>query len=109
MAKLKTSPRTARLITINGEDGTSYDIVPGGDGSVFVEVPAAVANSKFVKNLIDAGILIKGDSDESDLIDDHRAKLIQEATELGIKIDKRWKDDKLQQAIDEAKAPDNEE
>lgn len=110
MAQVKAGSRTARSITIN-HGGAKYEIIPGGDNSEFVEVPDEAVKQKFVQHLIDSGELIvkgysepvKGENDEED------EKLInarKEAQSLGIKIDKRWKLDRLQTEIDEAKAPE---
>ncbi|CAA9993652.1 unnamed protein product [Nesidiocoris tenuis] len=105
-----TGPRTARAITINEGDKT-YNIVPGGDASEFVDVPDSVVRGKFVQNLINSGDLIvkgykepvKGEDDEED---EKLATLRQEAQSLGLKVDARWKAERLQKEIDEAKAPE---
>lgn len=108
MAKLKTAPHTARLITLNHADGRTFEIIPNGDGSVFVDVPNDLVKTKFVKNLIDAGILIKGDGDDSE-VDEEMTRLLEEAARYDIKVDKRWKAERIQQEIDKAKAPTNPE
>lgn len=110
MAQVKAGPRTARAITINEGDKT-YNIVPGGEASEFVDVPDSVVRGKFVQNLINSGDLIvkgykepvKGEDDEED---EKLATLRQEAQSLGLKVDARWKAERLQKEIDEAKAPE---
>lgn len=93
MAKVKAAPQTARLITINNTDGKSYDVVPGGDGSVEVVIPNRLAHGAFVQVLIKQGDLILTEDGD---IEDLRAQ----AEELGIQVDKRWKASRLQQEID---------
>lgn len=110
MAQVKASPRTARAITINEGDKV-YNVVPGGEDSEFVEVPDSVVRGKFVQALINSGELIvkgykepvKGEDDEEE---EKLLKLRQEAQSLGLKVDARWKADRLQKEIDEAKAPE---
>lgn len=103
MAKVKAAPRTARLITLNDTDGKSYDILPGGDESVEVEIPNRLAHSPFAQALAKEGHIILSDvgedEDEAD-IDELRAQ----AEELGIEVDNRWKEARLQKEIDAAKA-----
>lgn len=110
MAQVKSGARTARSITINhGSD--KYEIIPNGDNSQFVEVPNEVVKISFVQNLINSGDLIvkgyeepvKGKDNEED---EKLATLRQEAQNLGIEIDKRWKAERLQKEIDQAKAPE---
>lgn len=98
MAKLKAGAQTARLITVNHE-GESYEIVPGGAGSVAVDVPNSIAKSPFVKALVEDGSLILSDVTEDEPEDDLDA-LREEAEKLGIKVDKRWKAERIQQEID---------
>lgn len=98
MAKLKAGVQTARLITVNHE-GESYEIVPGGAGSVAVDVPNSIAKSSFVKALVEDGSLILSDVTEDEPEDDLDA-LREEAEKLGIKVDKRWKAERIQQEID---------
>ena len=101
MALLKTGTQTARLITIN-HDGKSYNIIPGGKDSEFVEVPDSALDMSFVVSLIESGDLIgkKGSlSTNSVTIDDLR----NEAESLGITVDKRWKTARLQMEIDSVK------
>ncbi len=110
MAQVKAGPRTARPITINhGAD--QYEIIPNGDNSQFVEVPADVVKTKFVQSLVDSGDLIvkggqepvKGKDDEED---ERLNNLREEARNLGIKFDGRASAETLQKKIDEAKAPE---
>ncbi len=100
MAKVKSGPQTARLITLNDTDGTAYDIVPGGADSVDVEIPNRLAHLPFVQELAKEGQIILSDVEpEDDGLDDLRA----EAESLGVKVDKRWKEERIQQEIDKAK------
>lgn len=110
MAQVKAGSRTARSITINHGDKT-YNIVPGGDNSAFVEVPNEVVKGKFVQNLINSGdLIVKGYSEPvkgKDEDEDERLNsLRQEAQSMGLEFDKRMKADTLQKKIDEAKAPE---
>lgn len=98
MAKVKAAPQTARLITINDMDGTAYDILPGGDE---VEIPNRLAHSPFVQALAKEGHVVLSDVGEDEPED---GGLHAEAEELGIKVDKRWKAERIQQEIDKAKA-----
>lgn len=98
MAKVKAAPQTARLITINDMDGTAYDILPGGDE---VEIPNRLAHGAFAQALAKEGHVILSDVGEEEAED---ADLYAEAEELGIKVDKRWKTERIQQEIDKAKA-----
>lgn len=106
MAKVKAGPHTARLITINDTDGTAYDVVPGGEGAAEVVIPNRLAKSQFVQALAKQGDLIltevgedEPESGEDALLEEKR----KEAEELGVKVDKRWKEDRIQQEIDKAK------
>lgn len=97
----------ARLITINYKvDGklTAYKILPGENPAV--EVPDAVAKLDFVKAALKNGSLRRVGADElddaeneSDGLDDLRA----EAAELGVKVAKSWKEDRLREEIAKAK------
>ncbi len=104
MVQIKAGAQTARLITIN-HDGKSYEIVPGGAGSVPVEIPNAAAKLPFVKALVDSGDLVMGDVAEEDEPDDKLQTLRKEAEALGVKFDGRTGAETLQKKIDEAKAP----
>lgn len=101
MAKVKASPNTARLITLNDTDGQAYDIVPGGEDSAEVEIPNRLAHSAFAQALAKDGHIILSDVGDVESEDDD---LRAEAEELGVKVDKRWKADRLQQEIDAARA-----
>lgn len=101
MAKVKAGPQTARLITIN-HNGKSYDIVPGGTGAVFVDVPNDAVKTPFVKALIESGELVMVESDSPVEDDDGLDELRAEAEKLGVKVDKRWKEERIQQEIDKA-------
>lgn len=98
MAQVKTSPNTARVITIN-HGAQSYEIIPNGKDSQFVEVPDEVLEQQFAKHLIDSGDLIVKASPKAPKKD-----LRAEAKELGIDFDGRTSDATLQKKIDEAKA-----
>lgn len=100
MAKVKAAPQTARLITINDTDGKSYDVVPGGDGSVDVEIPNRLAHSAFVQVLAKEGHVVLSDVGEDESEDADIDELRAQAEALGIKVDKRWKAEKLQAAIE---------
>lgn len=109
MAQAKAGGRTARPITINHGD-KKYEIIPNGDNSQFVEVPNEVVKTKFVQSLIDSGeLIVKGYEEPvkgKDEEEDERLNTLRlEAQSLGIEIDKRWKAERLQKEIDEAKAP----
>lgn len=97
MAKVKAAPQTARLITINDMDGTAYDILPGGDG---VEIPNRLAHSPFVQALAKEGHVILSDVGEDEPEDADIDELRAQAEALGIKVDKRWKAEKLQAVIE---------
>lgn len=100
MAKVKAAPQTARLITINDMDGTAYDILPGGDG---VEIPNRLAHGAFAQALAKEGHIVLTDVGEDEQEEDVDIdELRAQAEALGIKVDKRWKAEKLQAAIEEA-------
>lgn len=99
MAKVKAGTQTARLITIN-HDGKSYDIVPGGMGSVAVQIPNSAAKIDFVKLLVDSGDLIVTEFDEEKEESGDIDVLRAQADALGIEYDNRWGAKKLQAAID---------
>lgn len=98
MAKVKAGPQTARMITLNDTDGKAYDIVPTAEE---IEIPNRLAHSAFAQALAKDSHIVLTDvgEDESDEED-----LRAEAEELGVKVDKRWKADRLQQEIDAARA-----
>lgn len=101
MALVKTGIQTARLVTINHED-ESYDIIPGGKDSEFVEIPDELLDLPFVAALIEDGTLVakRGQlSKFGESIDDLRA----EAESLGVAVDKRWKAGRLKLEIESAK------
>lgn len=100
MAKVKAAPQTARLITINDTDDKSYDVVPGGDGSVDVEIPNRLAHSPFVQALAKEGHVVLSDVGEDESEDADIDELRAQAEALGIKVNKRWKAEKLQVAIE---------
>lgn len=105
MVQIKAGAQTARLITIN-HNGKSFDIVPGGAGSVPVEIPNAAAKLPFVKALVESGELVMGDmTEDEDEVDDKLQTLRKEAEALGVKFDGRTGAETLQKKIDEAKAP----
>lgn len=107
---------SARLITINhkAEDGTvtPYDILPGDNPAV--EVPAEVAKMDFVKALLKNKSLSKATAAEAEDEEEQEEEqeeegddleaLRAEATGLGVKVDKRWKEPKLREEIAKAKA-----
>lgn len=98
----------ARLITINHlVDGVekSYPILPGENPAV--EVPDAVAKIDFVKALLKNGDLRRVGADELEADDseedgDDIEVLRAEAEALDIKVDKRWKADRLREEISKA-------
>lgn len=99
----------ARLITIKHVvDGElkSYQILPGDNPAV--EVPDAVGKIDFVKALIDSGDLRRADAGEAEVDegedDDDIEVLRAEAEALDIKVDKRWKEDRLREEIAKAQA-----
>ena len=98
----------ARLITIDWK-GIKYPLMPAGDS---VEVPDSAKESKFVQALEkERSIEIKDSESQDDLLDDidELAPLREEAVELGIKVDKRWGEAKLREAIDAKLAEDDQE
>lgn len=97
MAKVKAAPQTARLITINDMDGTAYDILPSGDE---VEIPNRLAHSAFAQALAKEGHVVLSDVGEDESEDADIDELRAQAEALGIKVDKRWKAEKLQAAIE---------
>lgn len=104
MAKVKAAPQTARLITINDTDGKAYDIIPGGEGEVVI--PNRLAHGAFVQALIKQGDLIVTEigDDEPETGDDAVVEELRaQAEELGVKVDKRWKAERIQQEIAKAK------
>lgn len=103
MAKIKAGAHTARQITVNHGDA-NFDIIPNGKDSAFVDVPDEVLKTPFVKALVDSGDLVVG-SHEEDAPNEERQTLLRSAQEAGVKVDKRWSDERLQQEIDKAKAP----
>lgn len=96
MAKVKAGPQTARLITLNDTDGKAYDIVPTAEE---IEIPNRLAHSQFAQALAKDGHIILSDVTEDEPEDDLDA-LREEAEKLGIKVDKRWKAERIQQEID---------
>lgn len=101
MALVKTGTQTARLITINYED-SSYNIIPSGKDSEFVEIPDELLDLPFVDALIEDGTLVakRGQlSKVGESIDDLRA----EAESLGVVVDKRWKVGRLKLEIESAR------
>lgn len=97
MAKVKAGPQTARLITLNDTDGTVYDILPGGDD---VEIPNRLAKGPFVQALTKEGHVVLSSVGEDESEDADIDELRAQAEALGIKVDKRWKAEKLQAAIE---------
>lgn len=97
MAKVKAAPQTARLITINDMDGTAYDILPGGDE---VEIPNRLVRGAFAQALAKEGHIVLTDVGEDESEDADIDELRAQAEALGIKVDKRWKAEKLQAAIE---------
>lgn len=104
-AVIKCGPYTARKITVNITEGESYDFLPGGQDAPPVEVPTYVVDHPFVKTLTENGSLIVV-SNESDDTDDDLDLLRAQAEALGVKVDKRWKAEKLQSVIEEATSKD---
>ena len=106
--------KAARLSTSNHKDGeklTQYPILPGENPAV--EVPDAVAKLDFVKALLKNGDLrrvgkdgLEGDDldreEEQEEEGDDLEALRAEATALGVKVDKRWKEAKLREEIAKA-------
>jgi len=103
MAKVKSGPQTARLITLNDTDGQAYDILPGGEGASEVVIPNRLAKSEFVQALAKQGDIILTEVGEDESENDELDELRAQAEELGVKVDKRWKEDRIQQEIDKAK------
>lgn len=96
----------ARLIIINMRDGeteTGYQILPGENPAV--EVPDAAAKLDFVKALLKSGDLRRVGADELEVDEgDEEPTLAEQAEALGIKVDKRWGDEKLREEIAKAQA-----
>lgn len=101
-AVIKCGPFTARKITVNITEGESYDFLPGGQDAPPAEVPNYVVDHHFVKALVENGSLIVVSNEPDVDADDGLDLLRAQAEALGIKVDKRWKAEKLQAAIEEA-------
>lgn len=100
--------KAARLITLTW-NGEKYKFMPAG-GSV--EVPDSAKKSDFLKALVkDQSLEIRDSEAQDDLLDDidELAPLREEASSLGIKVDKRWGETKLQEVIDAKLAEGDQE
>lgn len=93
----------ARLITVNF-GGEKFKILPGENPAV--EVPDEAAKLPFVKALLKSGDLRRVGSDElgeqEEDGDDGLDELTAQAKALGIKVDKRWKAERLAEEIAKA-------
>lgn len=107
----------ARLITINGADGTSYAILPGDNPAV--DVPDELCRGDFVKHLLKSRQLVKDDGVKDDGVSDDGVsddesdddqggteldELRSQADLLGIKYADNWGAKRLRTAIDKASA-----
>jgi len=105
---MKIKNMVARLITVDHEvsgEVKSFRFMPAGEP---IEVPKQVASSLYIKALINDGSLSIVDV-EDDVEDDadpaeasRLSDLVAQAEELGVKVDKRWGDDRLTSEIEAA-------
>ena len=95
---------SARLITVNGIENDvvkSYKVLPGDNPAA--DVPDRHCKSDFVKNLIKIGDLSVVQPDEQeDEQEDETESLREQAKALGIDVDNRWRDKRLQEEIEKA-------
>jgi hypothetical protein len=99
--------KAPRLIVIDFK-GKKYRLMPAGDA---VEMPdAAKKESAFLRSLITEGqvAIVSGQQDDLLEDDDGLDALRTEAEDLGIKVDKRWGEAKIREAIDAKKAESQE-
>lgn len=96
---------SARPFMMPGEEDVMKRMLAPGDSKEFEVTPAIYslvsAYQEAGELVVTSGELVNPDSDADDVtIDELRA----EAEELGIKVDARWKESRLQQEIEAAKA-----
>lgn len=98
---MKLKNMVPRLITIEheiGGDVKSFRFMPAGEP---VEVPRQVVKSFYAKALINDGSLAIVDTDDAEVeADDGLSELVAQAEELGVKVDKRWGEDRLLSEIE---------
>ena len=94
---------SARLITVNGIENDavkSYKVLPGDNPAA--DVPDQHCKSDFVKNLIKIGDLSVVHPEQEDEPEDETDSLREQAKALGIDVDNRWGDKRLQEEIEKA-------
>lgn len=109
---------SARLITVNGIENDvvkSYKVLPGDNPAA--DVPDKHCKSDFVKNLIKIGDLSVAQPDKQEdepapapvaTEQDDTESLRTQAKALGIDVDNRWGDKRLQEEIEKAQAEKSE-
>ena len=96
---------SARPFMMPGEEDVMKRMLAPGDSKEFEVTPAIYslvsAYQEAGELVVTSGELVNPDSDADDATID---ELREEAEELGIKVDARWKKSRLQQEIEAAKA-----
>lgn len=96
---------SARPFMMPGEEDVMERMLAPGDSKEFEVTPAIYslvsAYQEAGELVVTSGELVNPDSDADDVTID---ELREEAEELGIKVDARWKKSRLQQEIEAAKA-----
>lgn len=96
---------SARPFMMPGEEDVMKRMLAPGDSKEFEVTPAIYslvsAYQEAGELVVTSGELVNPDSDADDVTID---ELREEAEELGIKVDARWKKSRLQQEIEAAKA-----
>ena len=96
---------SARPFMMPGEEDVMKRMLAPGDSKEFEVTPAIYSLVSAYQDagelVVTSGELVNPDSDVDDVTID---KLREEAGELGIKVDARWKKPRLQQEIEAAKA-----
>lgn len=96
---------SARPFMMPGEEDVMKRMLAPGDSKEFEVTPAIYslvsAYQEAGELVVTSGELVNPDSDTDDVTID---ELREEAEELGIKVDARWKKSRLQQEIEAAKA-----
>lgn len=96
---------SARPFMMPGDEDVMKRMLAPGDSKEFEVTPAIYslvsAYQEAGELVVTSGELVNPDSDADDVTID---ELREEAEELGIKVDARWKKSRLQQEIEAAKA-----
>lgn len=98
----------ARVIIINTQAGGQYYLLPGNEPAV--EVPECKVAAPYIEGLINSGELIalsgsqkdEGAQNEDQPQTDERDEMIAELESLGVKVDKRWSNDRLKTELETA-------